>query len=45
MMRLPKLVPASQPASTGRYMPEGFAYVARHGRLRRLLLLFGVVGG
>ena len=44
MMRLPQFVPPVQPASTGRHMLEGFAYVARHPRLRRLLLLFGVVG-
>lgn len=44
MMRLPKFVPPAKPASTGRHMLEGFAYVAGHMRLRRLLLLFGVVG-
>src|SRR5690242_7407295 len=44
MMRLPRFVPPEKPASTGRHMLEGFAYVAGHQRLRRLLLLFGVVG-
>lgn len=44
MMRLPKFVPPQKPASTGRHMLEGFTYVAGHQRLRRLLLLFGVVG-
>jgi MFS family permease len=44
MMRLPKFVPPAGPASTGRHMLEGFAYVAGHRRLRTLLLLFAVVG-
>jgi len=44
MMRLPKFVPPAKPPSTGRHMLDGFAFVARHQRLRRLLLLFGVVG-
>jgi predicted MFS family arabinose efflux permease len=44
MMRLPKFVPPAEPASTGRHMLEGFAYVARHRRVRILLLLFAVVG-
>ena len=44
MMRLPRFVPPAEPASTGRHVVEGFAYVAGHRRLRILLLLFGVVG-
>jgi MFS family permease len=44
MMRLPRFVPPVEPASTGRHMLEGFAYVAGHRRLRILLLLFAVVG-
>jgi MFS family permease len=44
MMRLPKFVSPAEPASTGRHVLEGFAYVAGHRRLRILLLLFGVVG-
>ncbi|HRZ37737.1 MAG TPA: MFS transporter [Candidatus Paceibacterota bacterium] len=44
MMRLPKFVPPPQPASAGRHILDGFAYVAAHRRLRALFLLFGVVG-
>jgi MFS family permease len=44
MMRLPKFLPPEEPNSTGRHVMEGFAYVAGHQRVRRLLLLFGVVG-
>lgn len=44
MMRLPRFVPPPEPHSTGRHVLEGFAYVAKHRRLRTLLLLFGVVG-
>jgi MFS family permease len=44
MMRLPKFVPPDAPASAGRHMLAGFAYVAGHRRLLILLLLFGVVG-
>lgn len=44
MMRLPRFVPPAEPASTGRHMLEGFAYVARHRPVRLLLLLFAVVG-
>ena len=44
MMRLPKFVPPAKPASTGRHMLEGFVYVAKHRRVRILLLLFAVVG-
>jgi MFS family permease len=44
LMRLPTFVPPAKPASAGRHMLEGFAYVAGHRRVRILLLLFGVVG-
>ncbi len=44
MMRLPPYVPKPVPASTGRHVLEGFAYVAGHRRLRTLLLLFAVMG-
>ena len=44
MMRLPPFAPPAKPASMGQHMREGFAYVAGHARLRRLLLLFAVVG-
>jgi predicted MFS family arabinose efflux permease len=44
MMRLPQFVPPAKPASTGRHMLEGFAYVAGHRSVRILLLLFAVVG-
>jgi MFS family permease len=44
MMRLPRFVPPAEPASTGRHMLEGFAYVAKHRRVRILLLLLAVVG-
>jgi MFS family permease len=44
MMRLPRFVPPEKPTSTWRHALDGFAYVARHRRVRTLLLLFGVVG-
>lgn len=44
MMRLPRFVPPAKPASTGRHMLEGFAYVVGHRRVLILLLLFAVVG-
>ncbi len=44
MMRLPKFVRQAQTHSTGMHVLEGFRYVARHRRVRILLLLFGVVG-
>ena len=43
-MRLPPFVPPAKPHSTGRHLLEGFAYVAAHQRVRRLLVLFSVVG-
>ena len=44
LMRLPPFVPPAAPASTGRHVLEGFAYVAGHRQVRILLLLFAVVG-
>jgi MFS family permease len=44
MMRLPAFVPPREPPSTGRHVLEGFAYVAKHRRVRILLLFIGVVG-
>jgi len=44
MMRLPKFVPPVQPESNWQHALDGFAYVARHRRVRTLLLLFSIVG-
>ena len=44
MMRLPRLVPPTQPESTWQHALDGFAYVAKHRRVRTLLLLFAIVG-
>jgi MFS family permease len=44
MMRLPQFIPPAEPESTWRHALEGFAYVAKHRRVRTLLLLFAVVG-
>jgi predicted MFS family arabinose efflux permease len=44
MMRLPRFVPPTERASTGRHVLEGFAYVAKQRRVRILLLLLAVVG-
>lgn len=44
LMRLPRFVPPAAPESTWRHALEGLAYVAKHRRVRSLLLLFGVVG-
>ena len=44
MMRLPRFEPPEKPASTGRHLLEGFTYVARHQRVRRLMILFAIVG-
>ena len=44
LMRLPEFVPPQQPDSTWQHALEGFAYVAKHRRVRTLLLLFTVVG-
>jgi MFS family permease len=44
LMRLPEFVVPEKPDSTWRHALEGFAYVARHRQVRRLLLLFTVVG-
>ena len=44
MMRLPKFVPPAEPESTWQHALDGFKYVAKHRRVRILLILFGVVG-
>jgi MFS family permease len=44
LMRLPEFVPPQKPDSTWQHVLEGFAYVAKHRRVRTLLLLFTVVG-
>jgi MFS family permease len=44
LMRLPKFHPPARPHSTGRHLMEGFRYVAQHQRVRRLMLLFAIVG-
>jgi predicted MFS family arabinose efflux permease len=44
MMRLPRFVPPGRPESTWQHALDGFAYVAKHRRVRTLLLLFAVVG-
>lgn len=44
MMRLPRFVPPAEPASTWQHALDGLKYVARHRRVRILLVLFGVVG-
>jgi MFS family permease len=43
MMHLPKFVPPAQPESNWQHALDGFAYVARHRRVRTLLLLFSIV--
>ena len=44
MMRLPRFIPPVQPESNWQHALDGFAYVARHRRVRTLLLLFAIVG-
>jgi len=44
MMRLPRFVPPAQPESNWQHALDGFTYVARHQRVRTLLLLFAIVG-
>jgi MFS family permease len=44
LMRLPRFVSPSRPGSNWQHALEGLAYVAKHRRVRMLLLLFGVVG-
>jgi MFS family permease len=44
LMRLPAFVPPAQPESNWQHALDGFAYVAKHRRVRTLLLLFAVVG-
>ncbi|HOX55805.1 MAG TPA: MFS transporter [Candidatus Paceibacterota bacterium] len=44
MMRLPRFVPPAQPESNWQHVLDGFAYVAKHRRVRTLLLLVAFVG-
>ena len=44
MMHLPRFVPPAQPESNWQHALDGFTYVARHRRVRTLLLLFAIVG-
>jgi MFS family permease len=44
LMRLPRFVPPAVPASTWQHALDGFAYVAKHRRVRTLLLLVAFVG-
>ena len=44
MMRLPAFTPPAKPVSTWQHALDGFAYVAKHRRVRILLILFGIVG-
>ena len=44
MMRLPGFIPPAQPESNWQHALDGFAYVAKHRRVRTLLLLFAIVG-
>jgi MFS family permease len=44
LMRLPRFVAPKKPESTWQHAREGFVYVAKHRRVRTLLLLFTIVG-
>jgi MFS family permease len=44
LMRLPAFVRPTQPESNWQHVLDGFAYVAKHRRVRTLLLLIAVVG-
>lgn len=44
LMKLPAFAPPARPRSQWQHAMEGFAYVARHPQVLRLLALFGVVG-
>ena len=44
LMRLPRFIPPAQPESNWQHALDGFAYVAKHRRVRTLLLLFAIVG-
>ena len=44
MMQLPRFLPPTQPESNWQHALNGFAYVARHRRVRTPLLLFAIVG-
>jgi len=41
---LPGFRPPAKPTSTWQHAVDGFAYVAKHRRVRILLILFGIVG-
>src|SRR3989454_6095962 len=44
LMRLPAFLAPERTGSTWQHALDGFAYVAKHRRVRILLLLFGIVG-
>ncbi|HWH72073.1 MAG TPA: MFS transporter, partial [Candidatus Sulfotelmatobacter sp.] len=44
LMRLPPFRPPARTGSTWQHVLEGFAYVAKHRRVRTLLILFTIVG-
>jgi MFS family permease len=44
LMNLPRFVPPAQPESNWQHALDGVTYVARHARVRNLLLLFALVG-
>ena len=44
MMRLPKFVKPHRESSAWAHALEGFSYVWQHGQMRRLLILFTIVG-
>jgi MFS family permease len=44
LMQLPRFVPPARQQSNWQHALEGFTYVARHHRVRNLLLLFALVG-
>src|SRR5437867_841192 len=44
LMRLPSFLAPERTGSTWQHALDGFAYVAKHRRVRILLLLFGIVG-
>ena len=44
MMRLPRFIPPTQTQSNWQHALDGFVYVAKHRRVRTLLLLFAIVG-
>ena len=44
LMQLPRFIPPAQPESNWQHALDGLAYVAKHRRVRTLLLLFSIVG-